>query len=302
MDVLADALSALRTGAPRSAGADLHAPWGLRFPAIAGATFHVVLQGNCWLSPTKTGPLRLGAGDVVLLRHGNAHVLRDDLGSALSDFAPVQGDAPGLIGRVRVEGPGARTVLLCGAYPFGGTRHPLLGELPAVVHLPTRSRTGALRDLVGLIGEELGEPQPGRDGILPALIDAMLLYILRAWVSEQAHTAAGGWAAALTDPAIGRALAAIHAEPAHPWTVAELGARSGLGRSAFAQRFSALVGAPPAAYLTWWRMTVAARLLHASDAPLGVIAQRVGYTSEFAFGKAFKREHGRSPGRYRSER
>ncbi len=91
----------------------------------------------------------------------------------------------------------------------------------------------------------------------------------------------------------------IHAEPARPWTVEELGMRGGLSRSVFAQRFTTLVGESPLAYLTWWRMTIAGRLLRESDAPLSAVAQRVGYSSEFAFAKAFKRAYGLAPGRYR---
>jgi AraC-like DNA-binding protein len=103
----------------------------------------------------------------------------------------------------------------------------------------------------------------------------------------------------LTDPAVGGALAELHEDPARSWTVAELGDKAGLSRSAFAQRFTMLVGEPPLTYLTWWRMTVAGRLLRESDAPLSAVAQRVGYSSEFAFAKAFKREYRIAPGRYR---
>ncbi len=301
--MLADALQLMRTGDPGSARTEVHAPWGLRFRAITGATFHVVLEGGCWLLSESAEPLALGSGDVVFLRRGSAHALADDPATPLVDFAPRQGEVPSTIGQVRVDGPGPRAVLLCGAYRLGNARpHPLMRELPDVVHLPARSyRHRALHHLIELIGDELHEPQPGRDGIVPALVDAMLLYILRAWIGRR--TAPGqserGWAGALTDPAVGAALQDIHAAPARDWTVAELAARGGMSRSAFAHRFTTLVGEPPLTYLTWWRMTLAGRLLQESDAPLSAIAQRVGYTSEFAFAKAFKRQYGQAPGRYR---
>lgn len=154
-----------------------------------------------------------------------------------------------------------------------------------------------------LLGAELERPQPGTDAIVPALLDTLLLYILRAWLAERPeHGEPTGWAAALTDPATGAALAAIHRDPAHPWTVATLGTEAGLSRAAFSRRFTTLVGRPPLAYLTWWRLTSAARLLRDSDAPLSVVAAQVGYTSEYAFANAFKREYGIAPGRHRRTR
>ncbi|WP_326598436.1 AraC family transcriptional regulator [Streptomyces sp. NBC_01803] len=312
MDVLADALSVMRVGTSASARTEARAPWGLRFPAINGASFHVVLQGTCWLVPEgDREPLPLTSGDIVFLREGSAHGLADDPATQLADFAPSRQDPSSPIGQVTVDGPGARTMLLCGAYQLGNARpHPLLRELPEIVHLPARpGRHGALHSMIGLLGAELDERRPGRDGVVPALVDAMLLYILRAWVDDRAAEEArqrvadgrgpAGWAVALTDPAIGRALEGIHAEPARPWTVEELGTRGGLSRSVFAQRFTTLVGESPLAYLTWWRMTIAGRLLRESDAPLSTVAQTVGYSSEFAFAKAFKREYGLAPGRYR---
>ncbi|MGK5532586.1 AraC family transcriptional regulator [Streptomyces sp. URMC 129] len=313
MDVLADALAVMRVGTSTSARTEARAPWGLRFPAVEGASFHVVLQGTCWLIPKGAGraPLPLTSGDIVFLRDGSAHGLADDPATPLTVVAPSRQDPSSPIGQVRVDGPGARTMLLCGTYRLGNARpHPLLCELPDIVHLPARpGRHGELHAMTGLLGAELDERRPGRDGVVPALVDAMLLYILRAWVDDRSaeearrRTEAGrgpaGWAVALTDPAIGRALEGIHADPARPWTVEELGTRGGLSRSVFAQRFTSVVGASPLAYLTWWRMTIAGRLLRESDAPLSAVAQRVGYSSEFAFAKAFKREYGLAPGRYR---
>ena len=308
MDVLADALAAMRTGPARSARTDVRAPWGLRFAAVTGATFHVVLRGTCWLLPADGDPVPLGPGDIVFLRDGSAHALADDPASPLTDFTPSRPSPSAPIGQVEMDGPGARCVLLCGAYRLGRRRpHPLMAELPDVMHLPPRpARHRALYAMVELLGAEFEEARPGRDTIVPALVDAMLLYILRAWVDDRSAAASqglgtAGWATAITDPAISRALAAVHSDPARPWTVEELGARSGLSRSVFAQRFTALVGEPPLTYLTWWRMTTAARLLHESAAPLSAVAQRVGYSSEFAFAKAFKRELGTAPGRYRRD-
>lgn len=310
MDVLADALAAMRTGRTRSARTEVHAPWGLRFPEVGGATFHVVLDGECWLlPPTPAGSadaVRLGPGDAVFLRRGSPVSLADDPATTLTDFVP-RGWSPGqTIGRVEIDGPGPRTLLLCGAYPLGRARpHPLMAELPDILHLPpSRDRHPALHAAIGLLNAEMDVRRPGRDGIVPALVDALLLYILRGWLADRSAAEARGlgrpgWATALTDPVVGPALEGIHAEPGRAWTVEELGGLGGLSRSAFSQRFSTLVGIPPLTYLTWWRMTAAGRLLLTGDAPLRVVAEQVGYGAEFAFAKAFKREYGIAPGRYR---
>ncbi|GAA1996690.1 AraC family transcriptional regulator [Catenulispora subtropica] len=301
MDVLTDALGAMRVGQTRSARTEVRAPWGLRFPAVGGTTFHALLRGRCWILPPDGEPVAMAPGDVVFLRHGRTVSLADDPATPLRDFRP-EGWRPGqVIGRVDVEGPGERSLLICGAYQLGRSRpHPLLAELPDLLHLRAGEGPG-LAAAVALLGEELEQERPGQDGVVPALVDAMLLLILRTWIHRDAGEPVPGWRAALTDRAIGESLTALHDDPARGWTVAELGDRAGLSRSAFAQRFTELVGEPPLTYLTWWRMTVAGRLLRESDAPLSTVAQRVGYSSEFAFAKAFKREYGVAPGRYRRQ-
>ncbi|WP_405015274.1 AraC family transcriptional regulator [Kitasatospora sp. NBC_01539] len=205
------------------------------------------------------------------------------------------------IGRFAVDGPGARTVLLCGSYHLDRERpHPLVAGLPELIHLPARrDRHHALRAAIDMLGAELDDPRPGSDGIVGELIDLLLLYILRAWFDDQPADATAGWAAALTDPAIAPALRAIHRDPGRAWTVEALADSAGLSRAAFARRFTGLVGEPPLTYLTRWRMTTAARLLRHSDTPIAVVGERVGYGSEFAFAKAFKRAHSVPPGQYR---
>ncbi|MGW7072525.1 AraC family transcriptional regulator [Streptomyces sp. NPDC054855] len=303
MDVLSDAIAAMRTGRPHSSRTYKHAPWGLRFAPSNGAGFHVVLQGSAWLLTAGDGvePVALGPGDVVFLAHGRGHGLASAPDAPLEEFAL---EADGTWPREwESAGDGATTVLLCGAYQLDKARaHPLLAELPEVVHLPARvGEHAAVRAAVELLGAELADAQPGSDAVVPALLDTMLLYILRAWWLRERHGTGypTGWAAALADPAVAAALRAVHGDPAHPWTVENLGALAGLSRAAFARRFTATVGTPPLAYLTWWRMTTAGRLLRADDLPLRQVAERAGYTSEFAFSKAFKREFGVAPGQYR---
>lgn len=221
----------------------------------------------------------LSPGDVVCLPHGCGHGLSD---SPSRSLVGVPSAALSEVGSSADDGEGAATVLLCGAYTLDQTRpHPLFRELPEVIHLPAR----------------LGH---GSEAVVSALLDVMLLYIVRAWLADRTDSGpATGWAATLADPAISAALRHIHREPARQWTVERLGAAAGLSRAAFSRRFTALVGTPPLGYLTWWRMTVAAHLLRGSDKPVRTTAQNAGHTSEFAFAKAFKREHGLAPGQYR---
>jgi AraC-like DNA-binding protein len=302
MDVLSDVVGAARTGRPHSARMTRSAPFGRWFPPVQAAGFHVVLQGTCWLLPPQGEPIALGPGDVAFLPRGSAHGLADSPVSAVSEPpAPLTAPQP-RDDESSAERPPA-AVMLCGAYLLDRSGpHPLLNDLPEVIHLPARvGHHQELRAAVDLLGTELDrDPRPGADAVLLTLLDLLLLYILRAWLEERhASHSATGWAAALHDPAVAAALRAIHGDPGRPWTVDELGTQARLSRAAFARRFTHLVGRPPLTYLTWWRMTTAARLLRASDAPVNTIARQVGYTSQYTFSHAFKRQYGSPPGSYR---
>ncbi|MFI6316408.1 AraC family transcriptional regulator [Nonomuraea sp. NPDC050556] len=302
MDILSEALESMRTGRPISIRTDGRAPWGLRLPPVAGAGFHVVLYGSCWLVPAEGAqPIPLSTGDVVFLRDSCGYTLADLPDTPCVVPGPERYTIAPPIGAMRLGEDGPLTSLLCGNYHLDQARpHPLVRQLPEVIHLTTRQgRNPELSAAVHLLGIELENPRIGSEGIVPTLIDSLLLYILRAWLESRPSGEAEGWAAALTDPAVAPALSAIHEDPSAQWSVESLAVRSGLSRAAFARRFNLLVGEPPMAYLTRWRMTTAARLLRESDAPLGTVATRAGYSSEFAFAKAFKREYGQAPGGYR---
>ncbi|MFC7920952.1 AraC family transcriptional regulator [Streptomyces cinereoruber] len=307
MDILTEVLASMRTGRPVSVRTTGRVPFGLRLPPVAGAGFHVVLSGTCWLVPledTASQPsLPLGPGDVVFLRDGRGHILADHPDTPAEVERESQFSPGSPLGTVTVGGDGAPTNLLCGNYHLDQARpHPLVRQLPEIIHLPANpARHPELASAVLLLRAELERPRPGSAGIVPALIDSLLLYILRAWLEQGPAAQAGGWAAALGDTGVAPALAAIHAKPDARWTVESLAARAGLSRAAFARRFNDLVGEPPMAYLTRWRMTTAARLLRESEAPLSTVAARTGYGSEYAFAKAFKREYGQAPGGYRRE-
>ncbi|MDF2708236.1 MAG: AraC family transcriptional regulator [Nonomuraea muscovyensis] len=305
MDVLSDVMAIVRTGRPRSARVEWHAPWGQRFPAQPGsAGFQVILQGGAWLIPPTGDPVQLHVGDVVFFPHGHGYALADSPATPVGEADCDPEEERELFASASIAGPGAATVTLCGGYRLdAGKGHPVLRELPEMIHLPARlGHHPELRAAVDLLAGEIAGPRLGADTVVSSLLDTLLVYILRAWFDAPSqHCQTGGWFAALTDPAIAAALDAMHRDPAHPWTVQALGARGGLSRAAFSRRFTALVGQPPLAYLTWWRLATAARLLRGSDVSLGMVAAQVGYGSEFAFANAFKREYGLPPGRYRRE-
>lgn len=265
----------------------------------------MILRGSCWLTPPDGGEVtELGVGDVIFFPHGHGYGLADSPATPLAeppcdpldDAALYAADS---VGHARHTTP---AITLCGGYQLDPARaHPLLHDLPDLIHLPARpGQRAELSATVELLAAEAERPRLGTDTLVPALLETLLHYILRAWFEESPEREVGaGWAAALADPAVSAALHAVHREPDRPWTVAILAAEAGLSRAGFARRFTATVGQPPLAYLTWWRMTTAARLLRGTDLPLGQIAAKTGYTSEFAFAHAFKREYGTAPGRYR---
>jgi AraC-like DNA-binding protein len=197
-------------------------------------------------------------------------------------------------------GEGARATFFCGAYRFEGDLcQSLLASLPEL--LPMRPAAGStLRATLDLLAGEMLRDEPGQQTLLDRLLDVALVQILRAHFSSR-EDAAPGWFRASHDERIGAALRAVHAEPGHPWTVAELAEEAALSRSAFARQFTELVGLAPLAYLNDWRMALARERLRDTEARLAAIATSLGYASEFSFAAAFKRHHGVAPGRWRAE-
>ncbi|GAB2953077.1 AraC family transcriptional regulator [Nonomuraea fastidiosa] len=285
MDILSDVISAVRVGTPATERVEWRAPWRRTFPDLPGtAGFLVVLQGTCWLIDKADEPAHLAPGDVVFSPHGDGYTLADSPSTT-------------------AHATGSTTVTLCGGYRLSPEwTHPLLRELPGVIHIPARpGHHAGLRAAVEVLGAETGSRRLGAAALLPVALDMLLLYVLRIWFEEHPGGEPDtGWAAALAAPDIRAALNAMHDDPAHPWTVQELADRARVSRATLSRRFGALIGQPPLTYLTWWRMTTAARLLVLDPAAsLDSVAARVGYSSEFAFANAFKRHFGLAPGAYR---
>jgi AraC-like DNA-binding protein len=301
MDVVSDAISAVHLGHPWFHRVRTSGSWCTRLDPYDGAGFHVVLKGSCWLLTDGGTPVSLGVGDAVLLPHGTGHVIADspvDATVAAQKAVPFEQWLAETGPRARPDRDG--TEMLCGKYWLDCSRmHPLMAELPEVVHIP--SRVGShleLRAAIDLLAGELDEVRPGSCVALPNLLDLLLVYMIRSWMTE---TTSGAWPGALGDPVTAAALRAMHSKPAAQWSNDRLAAEAGVSRPTLARRFTTRVGRPPMAYLAWWRVILAATLLRDTKETLATIADRVGYGSPYALSHAFEREFGTTPGRYRAQ-
>lgn len=267
-------------------------PWGVRYPAFSGSGFHLVLRGTGWLVPPAGPPAPLNPGDVVLApfgaEHGLSHAPR-----ALSSL-PV-----GAMGPLPPSPGPADFEFLCGAYRLAhGQRNDYFRMLPGVIAVsPDYERHPQLRSLAALLGTDATDTHPGAEAARTALCDLIIVYALRQW---QEDNGGAGWPVT-ADEAVAAALREIHTSPGRLWTVRELSSTVGLPRATFTKRFSTAMGKTPMRYLIGWRLACAARLLQETSAPLELIARQVGYSTEFAFGAAFRREYGISPGRFRQD-
>jgi AraC-like DNA-binding protein len=300
--VLTVVMDALRLRGRVFCRSELRAPWGLSLPRSDFAHFHAIERGGAWLRIAGREPLALAGGDLVVVPHGTGHTLTDSLGSRarpLAEMVPAGVEAGCAV--MRGGGEGAETRLVCGSFRFERRdAHPLVELLPAVIHLRPAETPAAewLTATLCFLAWETREARPGTETIVSRLTDVIFVQVLRAWL-ESLPEGRGGWLGALRDRQIGAALAHVHRAPERPWTNAALAAAVGMSRSRFAARFSALVGEPPLAYLSRWRLETAAGLLLDGTLGLGEIAARVGYESEAAFSKAFRRRFGAPPGAFR---
>lgn len=303
MDVLTDVLETVRVAAVCSGRFEFRAPWGFELGATPEAMFHAVSEGRCELEVVGVEERwMLEAGDVVALPRGHSHRLRDHRSSEVIPLRPMIGPEPCENGLVfAAGGSGPKTVILSGQFLFTDAhRHPLLTALPSVIHLTGQvaRATPWFEMTLGFIASEAASNRPGARTVIGRLADILFIQIVRGYLGS-APEPTSGWLAALAHAQIGSALALVHQAPEQPWTVAGLAARVGMSRSAFAAHFTRLVGGPPLQYVTQWRMSKAASLLRNGRASLAEVAKNVGYDSETAFSKAFKRSVGHSPGAYR---
>lgn len=277
-------------------------PWGVTLEPLLGAAFHAVTEGTAWLHRAGQPGLRLMPGDVVLLPTGLAHALVSEPGAEtvpFSQLVAVQCVTPG--GEVTIGDGTPQTRIMCAHYHQDpAVSLPLFTLLPEVLHIPAGRAGAALDTTLRLLAHEVSQPRLGSAAVQNRVVDILLVQLLRAWLDAGPPQAeAACWLVALLDPVAGPALTALHAEPGRDWTVDSLAAAIGVSRATLARRFPAVVGRTPAAYLTRWRMDLAARRLRDTDDTVGVIARSLGYTSEYAFNRAFTRARQITPGRYR---
>jgi len=307
-----DAVAALLDG-PRAQGAFLlrsilNPPWSLRIQDEAPLTLVAMVRGAAWVLPDTGERVRLGAGDVAVLRGPEPYTVADT-----PETPPQVVIHPGQRCEILGGDPmatmvdlGVRTwgnsrdgavVMLTGTYQMRGeVSRRLLDALPGL--LVVRG-TEWDSPLVPLLAEEIVKDEPGQEAVLDRLLDLLLIAALRAWFARP-DARAPAWYLAQRDPLVGKVLRMIHHDPAAPWTVASLAAAAGVSRAALARRFTELVGEPPMSFLAGWRLAVAADLLREPDATVGAVARQVGYGSAFALSTAFKRVRGISPSDHRS--
>jgi AraC-like DNA-binding protein len=264
---------------------------------------HALVEGEAHLWMSDPGEaFRVLPGDIVLVQEATPHHLAHAPGAACIPLESAFDDGSGVSRSATVgePGDGAATSFFCGAYRFEGDLcHGLIGALPNSLRLrPTAGST--LRATMDLLAREMLHDEPGQQTLLDRLLDVALVQILREHFNDRTSTAPG-WFTASGDRRIGEALRAVHEDPRRQWTVGDMAALAALSRSAFARRFSELVGVAPLTYLHDWRMALARERLRDTDARLAEIAGSLGYASEFSFAAAFKRHHGSAPGRWRAE-
>ncbi|MBV8711484.1 MAG: AraC family transcriptional regulator [Solirubrobacterales bacterium] len=302
MDPLADVLDLSRVRGALMANVRAHAPWGLELPQNNGASFHAVTSGTAWLRVDRRQPVQLMPGDLLLLPSGIAHRLSSEPKGHCRPFdRSMKEELMTPSGDLELGGDGSVTTFVCAAYDYDlEAGQPLMGLLPHVLHVPADPVAGRrIAAIVDLLAGEIGLKEAGSRAAVARLIDLLLIATIRRWAERQPDAGPPSWLTALRDPLIGRVLALLHDRPGGPWTLEKLAREVHVSRATLARRFTDEVGEPPLAYLSSWRMQIAAQRLKHTTETVESIAHEVGYTSEYAFNRAFSRHRGQPPGRYR---
>lgn len=335
VDVLSDVLEVVRLTGTVFFTADLGAPWSVISPptdillrgmptrAECVTLFHIIAEGNC-LFKTETGiQFSLGKGSVIIFPHGRSHIMCSNMNvnpvnlMQLLSFEMFKRPL-----NLKHGGSGARTQFICGYLMCNQRFNPLLGALPDVLILSpqgeeiTYSKTGnesiLMPNTIQIITDswlditlkhlvsEVVEKKSGGDTMITRLTELMYVEVLRKYMNNL-PLKSDGWLAGIRDPEVGRALKYLHAQPEEKWSVEQLASKVGVSRSAFAQRFTDLIGESPIKYLTSWRMQLAKKLLLQPNLSLAMVAEKVGYDSDIAFNRAFKRYVGEPPARWREQ-
>jgi AraC-like DNA-binding protein len=303
---LDDVLDLLRVRGAVMANVRARGPWGINLPPVSRATLHAVTAGACWVRVKGQPPIEQLPDDVVLLPTGAAHIVASAPAGPTRTWSKVvagQAGDPAHECVFDAPGGGSSTHLICAGFEYDHeVAQPLLSLMPPVLFLSGRTMPegSPVQATLRVLRHELATRTSGSATVIDRLLDVLFVQVIRAWLGTD-DSAGTSWLQALRDPTIGRALSILHADPSAPWTIETLAREVSLSRATLTRRFSSLVGEPPLSYLTRWRMELAARHLRETDKPVSTIARHVGYTSEFAFSRAFSRLRGLPPGRYRSE-
>lgn len=310
-DPLSDVLGAVRLNGAFFYAVEASEPWSVEAVAAKDLTprvlpgaehlisYHILTAGRGWGGLVEEPPVALEPGDVIVFPHGDAHVMSSDPESRIASVPAMPGRYPETV-TLGDGGPVGATFVCgflgCDRRPF----NPLLSTLPRRLHLRGLS-SGWLQSFAGQVVEESRARRVGAESVLTRLAELMFVEVLRRYI-ETLPPGQQGWLAGLRDNFVGRGLGLLHGAPAHPWTIDELARGVAMSRSAFADRFTSFVGQPPMQYLAQWRMQLAARRLATGNAKVAAIAEEVGYDSEAAFSRAFKRLMGVSPAAWRRPR
>jgi AraC-like DNA-binding protein len=313
MDALSQTLRVVRLVGAIFINARFTAPWCYQSPRADTAApflepnaervviFHLITEGECYVELGDDPPLQLSAGDVVVFPQGDAHRMSSQPGLTPASGTRLDKVLARRPRQLSYGGGGAVTRLVCG-YLACDTRLAgmLLTGLPPVVRVNVRgSNAGVwLESSVRYALAEARSPRPGGEGVLAKLAEVLFIEVLRLYMHEHGK-ARTGWLAGVSDRIVGAALNALHKKPCHTWTLEELARTAGTSRSVLAERFQQLVGVSPMQYLTQWRMLLAANLLRSSNSSLMRIAEEVGYQTDTAFSRAFRREYGAPPAAWR---
>ncbi len=310
MDSLAGLLQGNRAHGAFVLRAVLEPPWSLRIQDRAPLTLVTLIAGSAWVMRPNAEPVQIAPGELAVIQAGDPYLVADDPATAPQVVihpgqrcATVDGIdvAMSMSLGVRTWGndPDGSTTMLIGVYRLDTeVSRRLLRALPASFAVPSSEAT---RPILDLLVREAGKEEPGQEAILDRLLDLLVMTAVRDWFSRN-DVHAPGWYSAHGDPVVGPALRIMYNHPAEPWTVARLAGEIGVSRAGLARRFTSLVGDSPMAFLTEWRLTLAADLLRDDELTLTAVAGRVGYATPFGLSAAFKRRFGVSPKEFRARR
>ena len=301
-DVLTTVLNALQFQGKVFCYTKLTSPWALRLKRKDYVHFHFFERGQGWVELEETGAeIAVVSGDLLIVPHGRPHLMLDSRKTKpvyVEELLPCRD-----VLTLRYGGGGPETTTVCGAFTFDNRiGNPILTLLPDLIHVSREKMQSTvwLEPLLQLLAQEAQNPREGSGSIIGHLTGIIFVQAVRAWIESQPH-GQGGWLGALRDKQISSALNLMHQKPSKHWTIARLASEVGMSRSPFATKFTSLVGEPPLAYLTKWRMNLAAGYLRDDQISIREIAERVGYESQASFTNAFKRVFSFSPREYKEK-